>query len=129
MSIDQDWRFAELIVRSWTEPDLRSRYQANPSEVLAEAGITAAPGEALPALPAGEDLEVVIDLFETLPDQPPATGFCLSIKDHEPTAFCLSIRDHEPAAFCLSIKDHEPQALDTCLDARAAVTGSGALAI
>ncbi|MEV7601805.1 hypothetical protein AB0O91_31020 [Kitasatospora sp. NPDC089797] len=86
MSIDKDWRFAELIVRVWTEPGLRRRYEENPARVLAEAGIRTVPGEAIPALPAAEELDVVVDLFELLPNEAPPVAGCLSINDTAPVA-------------------------------------------
>ncbi|MDH6128046.1 hypothetical protein [Kitasatospora sp. GP82] len=86
MSVNEDWRFAELIVRAWTEPGLRRRYEENPHQVLAEAGIPTVPGEAVPALPVVEELDVVVDLFDLLPAEAPATAMCLSINDTEPTA-------------------------------------------
>ncbi|MGW4160619.1 hypothetical protein [Streptomyces sp. NPDC004788] len=83
MSIDKDWRFAELIVRAWTDPALRRRYEQNPYQVLAEAGIRPLPGESAPALPLAEELDVVVDRFELLPADAPAAGSCLSICDVE----------------------------------------------
>jgi hypothetical protein len=94
MSIDKDWRFAELIVRVWTEPGLRRRYEENPFQVLAEAGIRTIPGEAVPTLPAAEELDVVVDLFELLPSEAPAVSNCLSINDTAPV---------RPAAEALTI--------------------------
>ncbi|MFI6847853.1 hypothetical protein OG535_04635 [Kitasatospora sp. NBC_00085] len=83
MSIDKDWRFAEVILRAWTEPGLRHRYEDDPAQVLAEAGIQTVPGEPLPALPLAEELDVVTELFDLLPAQAPATALCLSIRDAE----------------------------------------------
>ncbi|MFF5429235.1 hypothetical protein ACFY5K_04030 [Streptomyces griseofuscus] len=83
MSIDKDWRFAELIVRAWTDPVLCRRYEENPYRVLAEAGIRPLPGESAPALPLAEELDVVVDHFELLPAKAPAANSCLSICDVE----------------------------------------------
>ncbi|MDH6580681.1 hypothetical protein [Kitasatospora sp. MAP5-34] len=99
MSIDKDWRFAELIVRSWTEPDLAARYQADPYHVLAEAGIHPAPGEtppALPALPAHEELEVVIDLFTGPASHTSTQGPHPYTKNTATALFCFSICDTTP---------------------------------
>lgn len=92
MSIDKDWRFAELIVRAWTEPDLRRRYEEDPYRVLAEAGIEALPGEPVPPLPVSEELDVVVDLFDLLPTEAPATCMCLSIRDLEPAGALSAAR-------------------------------------
>jgi putative thiazole/oxazole-modified microcin (TOMM)-like peptide len=73
--LDHDWRFAELIARTWTGPGLREHYLADPRQVLAEAGIDLAPGAAAPMLPTAEDLEIVEDRFETLPEAA-STKFC-----------------------------------------------------
>ncbi|MGW2490555.1 hypothetical protein ACWCV9_25555 [Streptomyces sp. NPDC001606] len=81
MSLDKDWRFAELIVRAWNDPGLRLRYEQNPYQVLAEAGIRPLPGESAPTLPLAEELDVVVDRFELLPADAPAAAFCLSICD------------------------------------------------
>ncbi|MDO0926667.1 hypothetical protein QQY24_15045 [Streptomyces sp. TG1A-8] len=81
MSLDHDWRFAELVARTWTEPDLKERYAADPHRVLAEAGIDLAPGTPVPHLPAGEELDVVVAPFDTLPAAAPTAGFCLSLMD------------------------------------------------
>ncbi|MBL1106837.1 TIGR04351 family putative TOMM peptide [Streptomyces sp. 5-8] len=81
MSLDHDWRFAELVARTWTETDLKERYLADPHRVLAEAGIDLAPGAPAPALPDGADLDVVVAPFDTLPAVAPAAGFCLSLVD------------------------------------------------
>ncbi|AUG78887.1 hypothetical protein CFP65_4132 [Kitasatospora sp. MMS16-BH015] len=87
MSIDQDWRFAELIVRALTEPGLRRRYEENPYRVLAEAGIGTTPGEAVPALPAAEELDLVVDLFDRLPAVAPGpASYCLTFNETEYTA-------------------------------------------
>jgi putative thiazole/oxazole-modified microcin (TOMM)-like peptide len=86
MSLDHDWRFAELVARTWIEADLRERYLADPHRVLAEAGIDLAPGAPVPALPDGADLDVVVARFDTLPAVAPAAGFCLSLIDPLPVA-------------------------------------------
>ncbi|GAA2150605.1 hypothetical protein GCM10009760_45180 [Kitasatospora kazusensis] len=86
MSLDEDWRFADLIVRAWTEPGLRRRYEENPYRVLAEAGIRTLPGEAVPILPAAEELDLVVDLFELLPTEPPIASMCLTFNDGDAVA-------------------------------------------
>jgi len=81
MSLENDWRFAELIARTWMEPALRERYLAEPVQVLAEAGIELPYGCPVPALPSGDELDVVVDRFDALPAAAPTAGFCLSLAD------------------------------------------------
>ncbi|WP_399930781.1 hypothetical protein [Streptomyces kanamyceticus] len=97
MTLDHDWRFAELIARTWTDSELRARYLADPRHVLAEAGIELPPGSAVPALLPGEELDLVVDRFDTLPAAAPAAGFCLSLAD-EPTAAFAPAMTETPAA-------------------------------
>ncbi|SEB31114.1 putative TOMM peptide [Streptomyces misionensis] len=91
MSLTHDWRFAELIARTWMEPALRERYLAEPRRVLAEAGIELPAGCPVPALPSSEELEVVVDRFDTLPAAAPAAAFCLSLADEPMTAVCGAV--------------------------------------
>ncbi len=89
MSLDHDWRFAELVARTFTDPALRERYLADPRTVLAEAGVELAAGSPAPALPAAEDLDIVVGSFGTgddhvLPvtaDSGTGTFFCLCLVD------------------------------------------------
>ncbi len=79
MALEHDWRFAELVARSWTEPQLRGRYLADPHAVLAEAGLTLAAGEPVPALPTDDGLEIVVDTFDNAAEA--GAFFCLSLVD------------------------------------------------
>ena len=44
--------FARLVKAAWAQPALRTRYQDNPTQVLAEFGITLPPGTPPPTIPA-----------------------------------------------------------------------------
>lgn len=103
MALEHDWRFAELVARTWTEDGLRERYLAHPHEVLAEAGITLPAGSAVPELPADDGMDIVVEAFDApsgarghgLVPGTPAEGtfFCLSLVDEpQPAA------DRAPAA-------------------------------
>lgn len=61
--VEHDWRFAELVARSWMEPELAVRYAADPCGVLAEFGLTVARREDAPSLEpyCGPDL-IIEDL-------------------------------------------------------------------
>jgi putative thiazole/oxazole-modified microcin (TOMM)-like peptide len=58
--VELDWRFAELVVRAWAEPELVRRYAADPVSVLAEFGLSVADAARAPRLeaPAGVDLSI-----------------------------------------------------------------------
>jgi putative thiazole/oxazole-modified microcin (TOMM)-like peptide len=59
--VELDWRFAELVARTWLEPELAERYGADPCAVLAEFGLSIAdPGEA-PRLEPVAEFELIID--------------------------------------------------------------------
>ncbi|HEU5357092.1 MAG TPA: hypothetical protein VFU65_21660 [Actinocrinis sp.] len=61
--VEQDWRFAELVARSWMEPELVVRYAADPCAVLAEFGLEVTRREDAPSLEpyCGPDL-IIEDL-------------------------------------------------------------------
>ncbi|MDQ0939576.1 hypothetical protein [Streptomyces sp. V1I1] len=59
-SVEHDWRFAELVARSYIQPELALRYALEPRNVLAEFGIPTTPESSIPALPADADTEVTI---------------------------------------------------------------------
>lgn len=60
-AIDHDWRFAELVARTWTEPELAVRYHENSHAVLSEFGIELASLEQAPTLPTEPDGALVIE--------------------------------------------------------------------
>lgn len=71
--IEHDWRFAELIARSWMEQGLAARYRTDPCSVLAEFGIDLADPQAAPVLPADPGDDVVIDDLDRAADVAPFT--------------------------------------------------------
>lgn len=76
--VEQDWRFAELVARSWMEPELAVRYAADPCRVLAEFGLKVARREDAPSLEpyCGPDL-IIEDLEHARGHRLTGTGgFC-----------------------------------------------------
>jgi putative thiazole/oxazole-modified microcin (TOMM)-like peptide len=63
--IELDWRFAELVVRTWMEPELGRRYAVDPVAVLAEFGLTVADAALAPRLEAIPEAELVIEDFDS----------------------------------------------------------------
>jgi putative thiazole/oxazole-modified microcin (TOMM)-like peptide len=59
--IEMDWRFAELVARTWMEPDLAYRYRVDPVPVLAEFGLTVASAADAPRLETIPMVELEID--------------------------------------------------------------------
>ncbi|MEU0565735.1 hypothetical protein ABZ297_10135 [Nonomuraea sp. NPDC005983] len=57
---EQDWRFAELVMRAWTEPRLADDYRADPVGTLARFGIFVRSEEEAPELRMGFMDEVSI---------------------------------------------------------------------
>ncbi|WP_030456696.1 hypothetical protein [Herbidospora cretacea] len=55
---DEDWRFAELVMRAWTEPDLAARYEDDPAGTLAQFGIDLGDDEAPPLAAGGDPLHI-----------------------------------------------------------------------
>ncbi|MER6949277.1 hypothetical protein ABT294_35200 [Nonomuraea sp. NPDC000554] len=47
---EQDWRFAELVMRAWTEPRLADDYREDPVGTLARFGIVITSEEEAPEL-------------------------------------------------------------------------------
>lgn len=62
--IELDWRFAELVVRTWMEPELGVRYQTDPVSVLAEFGLSVVDPALAPKLAAHPESELVIEDLE-----------------------------------------------------------------
>lgn len=60
-AIDHDWRFAELVARTWTEPELALRYRRDSHAVLSEFGIQLASREQAPTLPTEPEGALVIE--------------------------------------------------------------------
>lgn len=71
-SVEHDWRFAELVARSFLQPELALRYALEPRNVLAEFGIPIAPESIIPALPAEADTEVTITNLSSADESDPA---------------------------------------------------------
>ncbi|MDH6110619.1 putative thiazole/oxazole-modified microcin (TOMM)-like peptide [Kitasatospora sp. MAP12-15] len=59
-ALECDWRFAELVVWTYLDPTLRTRYTVEPAAVLAEFGLLLPAGTAAPSLdgPAGGGLVI-----------------------------------------------------------------------
>lgn len=62
--IEMDWRFAELVARTWMEPDLAYRYAVDPVPVLAEFGLTVASAADAPRLELVPAVELEIENFD-----------------------------------------------------------------
>jgi hypothetical protein len=62
--VEQDWRFAELVVRSWMEPELVVRYAVDPCGVLAEFGLKVAGPQDAPALEPYCGTDLIIEDLE-----------------------------------------------------------------
>lgn len=62
--IELDWRFAELVVRTWMEPELAVRYLADPVSVLAEFGLSVADAVLAPKLASYPEAELVIEYLD-----------------------------------------------------------------
>jgi hypothetical protein len=81
-AVEQDWRFAELVARTWTEPALADRYTADPCAVLAEFGMKVTNPRDAPTLVRPARSEIVVDRL----DVPVITmngtgGFCVNDAD------------------------------------------------
>ncbi|GAA3203701.1 hypothetical protein [Nonomuraea helvata] len=59
---EQDWRFAELVMRTWVEPQLADRYLQDPVGTLAGFGIVIRSEEEAPELRMGLPKEVCIEI-------------------------------------------------------------------
>jgi putative thiazole/oxazole-modified microcin (TOMM)-like peptide len=74
--IERDWRFAELVVQSWIDPGLTTRYREDPRAVLAEFELRIDTGEQAPALPADPGDELLIEDLDQCSALVVPTGFC-----------------------------------------------------
>jgi putative thiazole/oxazole-modified microcin (TOMM)-like peptide len=74
--IEQDWRFADLVVRSWVDSGLTVRYDADPHAVLQEFGLHLDAGVRPPALPTEPAEDLVIEDLEHSSAPAVPTGFC-----------------------------------------------------
>lgn len=57
----QESRFVELVACAWLDPELANRYRTDARAVLAEFGVTPAPGQEPPALPENTMEELTIE--------------------------------------------------------------------
>ncbi|MFF3664855.1 hypothetical protein [Microtetraspora malaysiensis] len=58
-------RFARLVARAWSDESIRERYEQNPRELLAEAGIDWPEDVPVPELPARPDRALDLESLET----------------------------------------------------------------
>jgi putative thiazole/oxazole-modified microcin (TOMM)-like peptide len=80
--VEQDWRFAELVARTWMEPSLADRYTADPCAVLAEFGLIVTSRQDAPSLEPYRGLELIIEELEHLVSpQLTATGGACTTDD------------------------------------------------
>lgn len=75
-SVELDWRFAALIADAWGDPELARRYAADPVALLAEYGMAVESQDA-PALPAGSDVDLVIEDFSGADHDFPHVPLCM----------------------------------------------------
>ncbi|MFI7639327.1 hypothetical protein [Nonomuraea sp. NPDC049400] len=59
---EEDWRFAELVMRTWVEPQLADRYLQDPVGTLAGFGIVISSEEEAPELRMGLLNEVCLEV-------------------------------------------------------------------
>ncbi|HEU5429417.1 MAG TPA: hypothetical protein VFU74_21240 [Actinocrinis sp.] len=99
--VEHDWRFAELVARSWMEPELVVRYAADPCAVLAEFGLEVTRREDAPSLEpyCGPDL-IIEDLEHARGYRLTGTGgFCRTEpEDDEPVPQDEPVPAREPSA-------------------------------
>lgn len=76
--IEMDWRFAELVARTWMEPDLAQRYHADPVPVLAEFGLTVTCADDAPRLEAVPTVELLIEGLDDADYVPEHGVFCFN---------------------------------------------------
>lgn len=79
--IELDWRFAELVVRTWIEPELARRYAEDPLPVLAEFGLSVPDASAAPRLEEISDTELVIEDFSGTESDFQQVGLCVCVSD------------------------------------------------
>ncbi|MFK4221523.1 hypothetical protein [Streptomyces sp. NPDC019890] len=77
-SVEHDWRFAELVARSFLQPELALRYALEPRNVLAEFGIATDSSTAIPALAPDVAPTVTIVRLDqqAAPVCPAGSGWC-----------------------------------------------------
>jgi putative thiazole/oxazole-modified microcin (TOMM)-like peptide len=82
--VEQDWRFAELVARTWMEPGLVDRYATDPCSVLAEFGLTVTRSEDAPSLEPYCGSELIIeDLEHARGIRPTHSNCCYSFEDQQ----------------------------------------------
>ncbi|MCQ4084272.1 TIGR04351 family putative TOMM peptide [Streptomyces sp. RB6PN25] len=77
-SVDEDWRFAELVARAWIDPSLSIRYHNNPRTVLAEFGVHLSETGTAPMLPPAPALELVVEDFGAVGPRSSSCSQCTS---------------------------------------------------
>ncbi|HEY7483586.1 MAG TPA: hypothetical protein VH912_03915 [Streptosporangiaceae bacterium] len=73
-SVEQDWRFADLVARAWQDPELAARYRQDPCGVLTQFGLRVDCPAAAPALPSGHGTDLLIEDL----DHEDVAGFALN---------------------------------------------------
>ncbi|GAA0948372.1 hypothetical protein [Nonomuraea longicatena] len=58
---ETDWRFAELVMRAWTDPQLAERYRVDPVGTLARFGIAVAGPHEAPELGIDDEVRLEIE--------------------------------------------------------------------
>jgi hypothetical protein len=82
--VEHDWRFAELVARSWVNPDLAVCYREDPHSVLAEFELRLDAGAAAPPLPTHSEGDLLIEDLDHCSAIMLPTGFCnagLAVED------------------------------------------------
>jgi hypothetical protein len=74
--IEHDWRFAELVARSWTDQDLAIRYDEDPRSVLADFELRLDSGADVPPLPTDVEDGLLIEDLDQYSATVLPTGFC-----------------------------------------------------
>lgn len=69
-TVENDWRFAKIVLRTWLDPLLADRYAADPHAVLEEFGLHVERGEQPPDLPAAAQEDLVIEDLASIQGQP-----------------------------------------------------------
>jgi hypothetical protein len=82
--VEHDWRFAELVARSWVNPDLAASYREDPHSVLAEFELRLDARAAAPPLPMHSEGDLLIEDLDHCSAIMLPTGFCnarLAVED------------------------------------------------